>query len=200
MEEAYWLLTSLALKRHMFFLLSALARTSHMALNYLQGRMGNAKAMESLVSTVFPTSPCFVRISWDNVCKGFTIVPEEAGQTTQADSDLKLGLNEEWVEIIFIFTCNQQRSRKKDTLEIDQEYRGAYWTATASTCFVPYGNKSHIHVRLHAHVSAARVGEEFARSEEPRTEVCYLSTPLGWVGLWWCEECWEKLTSKGPLS
>ena len=47
----YWLLTFLALKRHMFFLLSALARTSHMALTYLQGRMRNAKATESLVST-----------------------------------------------------------------------------------------------------------------------------------------------------
>lgn len=121
MEAVYWLLTLLALKRHMFFLLSALARTSHMALTYLQGRMRNAKATESLVSTVFATSPCSVRIRWDNVYKGFTIVPEEAGQTTQADSGLKLGLNDEWVQIIFIFTCNQQRSRKKDTLEIDQE-------------------------------------------------------------------------------
>lgn len=126
MEEAYWLLTSLALKKHMFFLLSVLARTSHMALTYLQGRMGNAKAMGSLVSTVFATSPSFMRIRWNNVYKGFTIVPEEAGQTKQADSGLKLGLNDEWVEIIFIFTCNQQRSRKKHTLEIDQEYRVAH--------------------------------------------------------------------------
>lgn len=180
MEEVYWLLTSLALKRHMFFLLSVLARTSHMALTYLQGRKGNAKAMESLVSTVFATSPCFVRIRWNNVYEGFTVVPEEAGQTTQADSGLKLGLNDEWVEIIFIFTCNQQRSRKKHTLEIDQEYR------VASQCLhLPCSLWKH--VSRSAHVSAARVGEEFARSEEPRIEVllplhCFR---MGWTVVMW---------------
>lgn len=65
MEEAYQLLTSLALKKHMLFLLNPLALTGHMASTYLQGRMGSAEEIkESLVSTncLGHITPCFVRI------------------------------------------------------------------------------------------------------------------------------------------
>lgn len=101
--EEEWETLHWALKRHMFFLLSVLARTSHMALTYLQGRKGNAKAMESLRALSLPHHPCFVRIRWNNVYEGFTVVPEEAGQTTQADSGLKLGLNDEWADYFHFY-------------------------------------------------------------------------------------------------
>lgn len=125
MEKAYQLLISSAPKTHTLFLLSPLARASHMAPTYLQGMLGNVEeVMGSLVSTNCVCYSALVLWGLDEIL--YIIVSDELGHTTKADPGEVLVWMMTWWRLFSFSPEISKETEKRDTREIDQGYRAVH--------------------------------------------------------------------------